>query len=106
MSDPFRDFEHQGWQRVAEAYAEAWPSLTGRFGRLLLDAAEVGKGMRLLDVASGPGVVTRAAAARGARAMGLDFSRAMVELARGRNPGIEFREGDAQALPFPAATFD
>ncbi len=62
--------------------------------------------MRVLDVASGPGVVTQAAARRGARAMGLDFSKAMVEVARAANPGIEFREGDAQELPFPTATFD
>lgn len=106
MSDPFREFEHEGWQRVAQAYAGAWPSLTAQFGDLLLDETAVGKGMRLLDVASGPGVVAREAARRGARPMGLDFSRAMVDVARAANPGIEFREGDAHELPFPAATFD
>jgi SAM-dependent methyltransferase len=106
MSDLFRDFEHEGWQRVAHAYAEAWPGLTAQFGNRLLDAAAVGEGMRLLDIASGPGVVAREAMRRGARAMGLDFAPAMVEVARAANPGIEFREGDAQALPFPAATFD
>lgn len=106
MTDPFREFEHAGWERVARAYAEAWPGLTAQFGELLLDATEVRGGMRVLDVASGPGVVTRAAARRGARAMGLDFSKAMVDVARAANSGIEFREGDAQELPFPAATFD
>lgn len=63
-------------------------------------------GMVLLDVASGPGVVTREAVRRGARAVGLDFSRAMVEVARAANPMVEFREGDAQQLPFATATFD
>lgn len=106
MSDPFREFEHEGWQRVAQAYAGAWPSLTAQFGELLLDETAVGKGMRLLDVASGPGVVAREAARRGARPMGLDFSKAMVDVARAANPGIEFREGDAHELPFPVATFD
>ncbi len=106
MTDPFREFEHEGWQRVAQAYADQLSSLTAQFGDRLLDATGVGRGMRVLDVASGPGVVTRAAARRGARAMGLDFSRAMVEVARAANAGIEFREGDAQELPFPAATFD
>ena len=106
MTDPFRDFEHAGWQRVAQAYADAWPGLTAQFGERLLDDAAVEKGMRVLDVASGPGVVAREAARRGARVMGLDFSKAMVEVARAANPGIEFREGDAQELPFPAATFD
>lgn len=106
MSDPFREFEHEGWQRVAQAYAGAWPSLTAHFGDRLLDETAVGKGMRLLDVASGPGVVAREAARRGARPMGLDFSKAMVDVARAANPGIEFREGDAHELPFPVATFD
>jgi ubiquinone/menaquinone biosynthesis C-methylase UbiE len=68
MTDPFRDFEHAGWERVAQAYADAWPGLTAQFGERLLDAAGVAEGMRVLDVASGPGVVTRAAVRRGARA--------------------------------------
>ena len=106
MTDAFREFEHAGWERVARAYADAWPGLTAQFGERLLDAVGVGEGMRVLDVAAGPGVVTRAAARRGARALGLDFSVAMVQVARGANPGIEFREGDAQALPFATATFD
>ncbi|HET9708890.1 MAG TPA: methyltransferase domain-containing protein [Gemmatimonadales bacterium] len=106
MTDAFRDFEHEGWERVARAYADAWPGLTAQFGERLLDDAGVGEGMRVLDVAAGPGVVTRAAARRGARATGLDFSRAMVDVARAANPGIEFREGDAQELPFAAATFE
>ena len=45
-------------------------------------------------------------AARGARVTAVDFSSAMVELARSQNPGIEFREGDAEALPFPEGSFD
>jgi len=106
MTDSFREFEHAGWERVAQAYADAFPGLTAQFGEPLLDATGVGEGMRVLDVCSGPGVVARAAARRGARAMGLDFSKAMVAVARAANPGIEFREGDAQDLPFPAATFD
>jgi SAM-dependent methyltransferase len=38
--------------------------------------------------------------------MGIDFSPEMVQLARRRNPDIDFREGDAQALDFPDAQFD
>src|SRR5438874_1084417 len=72
----------------------------------LLDSAEVRSGARTLDVASGPGYAAAAAAARGARVAALDFSAAMVELARSQNPEIEFREGDAEALPFPEGSFD
>jgi SAM-dependent methyltransferase len=104
--DRFRAFEHEGWQRVAGRYAEAWARLTGLFVAPLVELAAVGPGLRLLDVACGPGPIAAAAAAAGATAVGLDFSAAMVEEARRLHPGIEFREGDAEALPFADASFE
>jgi SAM-dependent methyltransferase len=62
--------------------------------------------VRLLDVACGPGFITAAAAARGADAIGLDFSSAMIARARQVHPSITFRDGDAQALPFDDGSFD
>jgi SAM-dependent methyltransferase len=50
--------------------------------------------------------VAAAAAARRAVAIGVDFSSEMVQQARGRYPGIEFREGDAEKLSFADASFD
>ena len=72
----------------------------------LLDAAHVTKGARLLDVACGPGYAAAAAAALGASAIGIDFSSEMVAEARGRYPGIEFKEGDAEQLSFEDSSFD
>jgi SAM-dependent methyltransferase len=43
---------------------------------------------------------------RGATSRGLDFSKEMVAIAQKKFPDIEFREGDAQNLPFTDATFD
>jgi SAM-dependent methyltransferase len=43
---------------------------------------------------------------RGAEAIGLDFSAEAVELARNLVPNGRFERGDAQALPFAAASFD
>src|SRR5205085_2207189 len=43
---------------------------------------------------------------RGARSVGIDFSSQMVGIARRKFPRAGFREGDAQALRFPAETFD
>jgi SAM-dependent methyltransferase len=57
-------------------------------------------------VASGPGYVAAAAARRGATVVGVDFSSAMVAEAASRHPGIEFREGNAESLPFPDESFD
>src|SRR5262249_42069870 len=45
------------------------------------------------------------AASRGARAVGIDFSSEMIQEARGRYPGLEFREGDAEKLSFGDSEF-
>ncbi len=102
----FHAFEHAGWQGAARHYDDAFGSLTRQAVDPLLDSAQVRSGALTLDVASGPGYAASAAAQRGARVTGLDFSSAMVELARSQNPGMEFREGDAEALPFPEGSFD
>jgi SAM-dependent methyltransferase len=105
-ADAFHALEHAGWQRAAARYDEAFGSLTRQAIDPLLDAAQVGSGARVLDVASGPGYVAAAAAQRGAKVTALDFSAAMVEMARSQNPEIEFREGDAGALSFADGSFD
>ena len=102
----FRALEHAGWQGAARHYDDAFGSLTRQAVDPLLDSAEVRSGVRTLDVASGPGYAAAAAAARGAQVAALDFSSVMVELARSQNPEMEFREGDAEALPFPDGSFD
>ena len=63
-------------------------------------------GTRVLDVATGPGTIAGVAAARGADVVGLDFSGAMIAEATRLHPAVAFREGDAHALPFDAASFD
>ena len=60
----------------------------------------------MLDVATGAGYVAALAKRRGAQPVGLDFSEAQVKLARSTYPDVEFRRGDAQALPFEAEIFD
>jgi SAM-dependent methyltransferase len=102
----FHDFEQQGWERAADRYGDAFGSLTSQTVPSLLSAAGVGKGTRLLDVASGPGYVAAAAADLGASPVGVDFSSEMVALAARRYPAIEFQVADAEALPFADATFD
>jgi demethylmenaquinone methyltransferase/2-methoxy-6-polyprenyl-1,4-benzoquinol methylase len=62
-----------------------------------------------LDVACGSGKLTaelaRIVGGKG-RAVGLDFSAQMLDVARRDHPGIEFIEGDALNLPFDDASFD
>ena len=105
-AEKLRAFERDTHDRVAERYAAFFAPVTALATQALLDAAGVGPGMRVLDVASGPGHVAAAAAARGARATGVDLAPRMVALAAARHPGIDFRVADVEALPFPAASFD
>jgi len=106
FTDPFTKFEHEGWERVAGQYEKIWASLTTQFIGPLLKAADVQKGMSVLDVACGPGYVSASAKRLGAVPSGIDFSGEMVNRAKKRNAGIKFVEGDAQKLPFAEETFD
>ncbi len=104
--DTFKGFEHAGWERAAGTYHDAFASLTQQAIEPLLDAAGIRAGVRLLDVATGPGYAAAAAARRSARITGVDFSAAMVAEARVRHPGIDFQSGDAESPDFPDASFD
>ena len=104
----FHELEHRGWQAgsTVAGYDRYFSSLTTQSIDALLDAAAVRAGTRVLDVATGPGYVATAAAVRGAHPLGLDFASSQVALAQSRYPELEFREGDAGALPFPDRNFD
>jgi SAM-dependent methyltransferase len=102
----FHDFEHDGWQQAADGYHRYLGSLTMQTIGPLLDAVAGASGESLLDIASGPGYVAAEASRRGWLPVGIDFSEAMVALARKLHPGIKFQVGDAEALDVHDATFD
>ncbi|MGE0117356.1 MAG: class I SAM-dependent methyltransferase [Dongiaceae bacterium] len=104
--EAFRSAEHAGWQAKVAAYDRYWSPLTTALGAQLLDAVGVGAGTRVLDVACGPGRVAAAAAARGADAVGVDFSDRMVAHARGLFPALDIRHAEAEFLPFADDSFD
>lgn len=106
VPNSFKDFERAGWESVAREYDVFFGGLTSQAIEPLLDSVGAGPGVRLLDVASGPGYVAAAAAKRGAAVVGIDFSAPMVAEAERRHPAVDFREGDAEALPFPETSFD
>src|SRR6185369_9441125 len=104
--EKFRAFGHGGWEEIPAGYHTAFGGLTTQAIEPLLDAVRIKKGMKLLDIASGPGYVAAAAAKRGALVAAVDFSAAMTAQAKQLHPGIDFREGDAEDLPFGAKLFD
>ena len=104
--EAIRAFEHASWQRAAGTYLSSFANATAPFIDALLDGADVSADVRVLDVACGPGLVASRAVARGAIATGLDFSTAMLAVARAREAAIRFDEGDAEALPYADTSFD
>jgi SAM-dependent methyltransferase len=92
----------------AEVYeAEFVPALFRPFGAAVADAARIGPGQRVLDVACGTGALTRTVAARvgpTGHAIGLDVNPEMLAVARRLDPSIEWIDGRAEALPLPDAS--
>jgi SAM-dependent methyltransferase len=105
-ADRLRTFERQGHDAVANTYHDFFTPVTALAAQSLLDAARLRPGIHLLDVATGPGALAARAAGQGARAVGVDLSPRMVELARRLHAAAEFREADAEHLPFADRIFD
>ena len=81
--------KHEQWHLTAEAAElyERWPGryILGPWAPLLIDAAHLAAGERVLDVACGTGIVTRAAATRvgpAGHVVGVDLNPGMIAVAR------------------------
>jgi len=96
------DMAGREYERVALLLQDAIDHALGRLGPV--------PGERLLDVATGTGLAARRAAERGASVVGIDLGGDLIEAARGladrERLAIEFRVGDAEALPFSPSSFD
>ena len=68
--------------------------------------AAVRAGDEVLDACCGTGDLAIAARRAGARVTGIDFSEAMLERARRKEPAIDWVRGDVLALPFADESFD
>jgi SAM-dependent methyltransferase len=110
MSHPAHPAPHHhgdSWDNRASAYARRADHLEPRLRAVteaLLDAVGAGPGVRLLDLACGPGHTAAAAQARKADVLGLDLSAGMIGEARARFPSVRFAVGD-MATP-PAGPWD
>jgi ubiquinone/menaquinone biosynthesis C-methylase UbiE len=79
-------------------------------GEELCEALDIRSGQKVLDVAAGNGNVSLAAARRWCDVVATDYVPALLDRARERADAerlsIEFREADAEALPFSDESFD
>ena len=94
------------------APADGYDRLIGRYLPTLApafaDVASVAAGMRVLDVGCGPGGLTSELVSRvGADSVAaIDPSAPFVAACRARHPGVDVREGFAEALPWDDGSFD
>ncbi len=83
---------------------EEFRRLAGRIG------AALAAGSTILEVAPGPGFLAVELAKRGFAVAGLDIGKTFVQLARDNaekaGVRVEFREGNASAMPFLDQSFD
>jgi ubiquinone/menaquinone biosynthesis C-methylase UbiE len=109
-----RRIQRDGWDHAAARYEQSWKNQLAPVHRVLLAQAAPRPGERVLDVASGTGLVTFAAAAAVGPAgpvMGVDLSGEMVTLARARarergRHHVHFERMDAEDLTLPGGLFD
>ncbi len=66
-----------------------------QYGEEVLNLLEVRKGMRILDLGCGNGVLTKRIAEMGADMIGMDASKNMLEIARANYPELTFIQEDA-----------
>jgi SAM-dependent methyltransferase len=76
----------------------------------LVESADLQADWRVLDVATGSGNAALAAARCGCEVVGVDYVPALLERGRARADAeglaVDFRQGDAESLPFPDRSFD
>jgi ubiquinone/menaquinone biosynthesis C-methylase UbiE len=106
MSDPTL----QPQIEAAHAYEQLFvPALFRQWAPLVADAARIEPGKRVLDVACGTGVLAREVYNRvgpSGHVAGIDPVPGMIAVAKQLAPDIEWRQGTAESLPFPDASFD
>ncbi|BBA99437.1 hypothetical protein RVR_6055 [Actinacidiphila reveromycinica] len=102
----FDAFEREAWAGRAEAYARSFGLLCAHTVPMLLDAAGVGAGVRVLDVGTGPGTAAALAVRRGAEVHAVDAEPSMVERAARAVPEAAVQHAMLPELPFADGEFD
>jgi SAM-dependent methyltransferase len=84
------------------------PALFREWAPRVVAAAQLQPGQRVIDVACGTGVLAREAAScvgAAGSVVGLDANVGMLMVARRLAPGVEWREGMGEVLPYPDRSF-
>jgi SAM-dependent methyltransferase len=100
------DLNGRLWGARASDWANIQEGMVRPVYEAVLERTGVTSGTRYLDVGCGAGMAAQLAAARGAQVSGIDAAEALLEIARQRTSGGDFRQGDLEVLPFDDRSFD
>ena len=104
------ELEAEVSQNPAEAYESFFvPALFAPWAELVADSVGIPPSATVLDVACGTGILARTISSRlgpSGSVTGLDINEEMLAVARGLAARIDWRQGDATALPFGDSSFD
>lgn len=100
------DAASRGFERGAGDYEAARPGYPSAVVDLLVAELDLGPGRRVLDLAAGTGKLTRLLVPSGADLVAVEPVAAMRAELAARVPGIEIREGTAEAIPLPDGSVD
>lgn len=94
------------FETVAASYDEVRPRYPDELYALVASATGPLAGQRVLDVAAGSGIASRALHERGARVVAMDPGLPLLRRLQGHRLPIPLVAGVAEALPFATASFD
>jgi ubiquinone/menaquinone biosynthesis C-methylase UbiE len=106
--DPTVIDQYEGWARIYDLF---WRRYMEKTLPVMQEAAGIGPGERILDLACGTGELERrvARAQSDAEIVGVDLAGSMVARARtkvGERPNIRIEVADVHNLPFSSDSFD
>ena len=91
---------------ASDEYDVFTPEASARLVSAFVRLSGLSRGARVADLGCGSGVFTDLLQRAGYSSIGLDISPMLVALGRGKHPGVELIEGDAENLPFANESFD
>jgi ubiquinone/menaquinone biosynthesis C-methylase UbiE/post-segregation antitoxin (ccd killing protein) len=114
----FKMAQREGWDSVAEGWKEWWEHIekgAQKLSQRLIELAEIKRGQRVLDIATGigePSITAAKVVGTGGHVLATDISRQMLAIAKERatllrlQDIIEFKENDAENLDLANSSFD
>ena len=117
-SEQYKKGQRQGWNSVAEGWQKWWKITEiacERVSRRLIELAEITRGSKVLDIATGngePAITAANQVGNSGHVLATDISSQMLSFAKqraislGLGQVIEFKEGDAETIDLSSSTFD